>query len=478
MDIKKISDGIRKQVASDVERLKAQGIDPKLAVILVGGDEASLMYAQTKKKVAEKLGIAVEIESFPADISQSELERKISEKSRDPKIHGLLLESPFPEGLDYAKALARVDPLKDIDGLHVENLGKLQSGDIDSAILPATPLACLRLMELLGGSVAGKTVVLVGSGRTVGKPLAMLLVREMATVIACNSRTKNVRELCLIADFVVSAVGKPGLITADMVHGGSVVIDVGTAFDPDGKMVGDADYEAVGKVAKFVTPVPGGVGTITTGIVFQNLVRAIGLQRQRDHFDLSMNDFFALASGPTMPGGGGISAVAGILGASMASMVFSLTRDLGNDASSRKIPELAESLKRLYRADIGAFDAYLAGLKLPKDTAEQKEARSAVLQAALLNACEIPLEFGEVSLELLRICRECAETGNKLVISDVSVAIRLIRTAVQSSFEAIDANLKSIRDEKVSANIRERKNRILEQAEALSEAGLSIVSQR
>ena len=120
----------------------------------------------------------------------------------------------------------------------------------------------------------------------------------------------------------------------------------------------------------------------------------------------------------------------------------------------------------------------MAGLKLPKDTAEQKEARSAVLQAALLNACEIPLEFGEVSLELLRICRECAETGNKLVISDVSVAIRLIRTAVQSSFEAIDANLKSIRDEKVSANIRERKNRILEQAEALSEAGLSIVSQR
>jgi len=223
----------------------------------VGDDDASLMYAETKKKVAEGLGITVEIERFPATISQVELERHIAIRSHDTKIHGVLLESPFPFGLDYAKALSRVDPLKDIDGLHEANLGKLQSGSLDSAILPATPLACLHLMEQWGGKVTGKHVVLVGSGRTVGKPLAMLLLHHGATVTACNASTPNIAEKCRNADIIVSAVGKPRLITTEMVTKDSLVIDVGTALNEAGKMVGDVDYEAVQQVAKFVTPVPG-----------------------------------------------------------------------------------------------------------------------------------------------------------------------------------------------------------------------------
>lgn len=472
MDIKKISDAIRERVAMDVVSLRQQGIEPRLSVILVGGDEASLMYAQTKKNVAERLGIVVEIESLPSDISQTELERRIAEKSHDEKIHGVLLESPFPPGLDYAKALARVDSFKDIDGLHVENMGKLQSGNLESAIVPATPLACLHLMEQWGGSVTGKRIVLVGSGRTVGKPLTMLLMHHGATVIACNADTKNIPEICQKADIIVSAVGKPGLITVDMANADSVIIDVGTALNESGKMVGDVDYEAVSRIAKFVTPVPGGVGMITTGIVFQNLIQAIQLQKRRNHFDLSLNDFIVLASGPTMPGGGGIAAVVGILGATMTSMVFSLTRNLADTDGYERLPVLIESLKALYHEDIDVFNGYLSALKLPKETLEQREFRTEVLQKSLEVACEVPLRFGEISLEILKISAECASVGNKNVISDVFVAITLIRSAVISAFEAIDLNLKSLKNPDTSKDIAERKRRILEEVEALAKQGL------
>lgn len=468
MDIKKISETIREEVAKEVVLLRAQWIEPKLSVILVGGDEASLMYAHTKKRVAEQLGIIVEIESLPADISQSELERKIAEKSHDEKIHGVLLESPFPPGLDYAKALARVDSLKDIDGLHVENMGKLQSGNLESAILPATPLACICLMEAWSGSVAGKHVVLVGSGRTVGKPLAMLLIHYGATVVACNSRTKNIAEICKTADIIVSAVGKPRLITPEMVGPESMIIDVGTSLDEHGKMVGDVDYEKVAQIAKFVTPVPGGVGMITTGIVFQNLIRAIRLQEKRNHFDLSLNDFFVLASGSTMPGGWGIAVVVGILGATMASMVFSLTRNLKHVEWYQKLPELIESLKCLYKEDIEVFNRYLWALRLSKETLAQQELRSALLQKSLEEACEVPLQFGEIALNILEIAHECASVWNKNVISDAFVAITLVQAAVVSAFEAIDINLKSLKDLEKSKEISRRKNSILEKVSLLS----------
>lgn len=478
MDIKSISTTIREGVAAEAADFRAQGIEPRVSVILVGGDEASLQYAQTKKKVAEGLGITVDIETFSETISQSELEVRISAISHDEKVHGMLLESPFPAGLDYAKALAQVDPLKDIDGLHVDNLGKLQSGDLESAIIAATPLACLHLMEAWGGSVAGKRIVLVGSGRTVGKPLAMLLMHHGATVIACNQHTRDVPSLCQSADIIVSAVGKPGLITTAMVNDQSFVIDVGTAINEAGKMAGDVDYETVSKIAKYVTPVPGGVGMVTTGMVFQNLMKAMRLQTRRNHFDLSMNDFIRLASGPTMPGGGGISAVVGILGATMASMVFSLTKDPSIADAHARIPGLIHSLQNTYQSDIDAFNGYLAGLKLPKETDEQKAVRSASLQASLVASCEVPLQFGETCRELLEICVQCAESGNKNVISDVSVAAILIEAAVKSAFEAIELNLGSIRDATLGVQIAERKERTFADMQRLSAAVRATIADR
>lgn len=380
--------------------------------------------------------------------------------------------------MDYAKALARVDPLKDIDGLHEANLGKLQSGSLESAILPATPLACLHLMEQYSGKVAGKHIVLVGSGRTVGKPLAMLLMHHGATVTACNAASTNIPEMCRDADIIVSAVGKPGLITVDMVTETSFVIDVGTALNEAGKMVGDVDYEAVSQVAKFVTPVPGGVGMITTGIVFQNLLRAIQLQKQRDHFELSVNDFIVLASGSTMPGGGGIAAVVAILGASMTSMVYSLTRNLADSNDGQKLSLLIESLKEIYRSDIGAFEGYLVGLKLPKSTPEEQKIRSTALQASLVDACEIPLKFGEIVGELLQISHTCAQVGNSQVLSDVRVAITLLESSLFSAFAAIDLNLQSIRDTAQSEKITERKNKILCEVADLVRLGKEALAQR
>ena len=467
MDIKKISINIRETVAQSVVWLKLQGVEPKISVILVGDDDASLMYAETKKKVAEGLGITVEIERFPATISQVELERHIAIRSHDTKIHGVLLESPFPFGLDYAKALSRVDPLKDIDGLHEANLGKLQSGSLDSAILPATPLACLHLMEQWGGKVTGKHVVLVGSGRTVGKPLAMLLLHHGATVTACNASTPNIAEKCRNADIIVSAVGKPRLITTEMVTKDSLVIDVGTALNEAGKMVGDVDYEAVQQVAKFVTPVPGWVGMITTGIVFQNLIRAIQLQKQRDHFELSLNDFFVLASDSTMPWGGGIAAMVAILGASMTSMVYSLTRQLPEVSNFLRIPWLIELLKEVYRSDIRVFESYLAGIKLPKSTPLEQEIRSQAMQKSLIDACLVPLNFWEIVLDLLKITHECAVVGNKQVLSDIQVATHLLASSLNSAFAAVDQNLTSIRDVTQSKEIADQKRQMIMEMESL-----------
>lgn len=333
-------------------------------------------------------------------------------------------------------------------------------------------------MEQYSGKVAGKHIVLVGSGRTVGKPLAMLLMHHGATVTACNAASTNIPEMCRDADIIVSAVGKPGLITVDMVTETSFVIDVGTALNEAGKMVGDVDYEAVSQVAKFVTPVPGGVGMITTGIVFQNLLRAIQLQKQRDHFELSVNDFIVLASGSTMPGGGGIAAVVAILGASMTSMVYSLTRNLADSNDGQKLSLLIESLKEIYRSDIGAFEGYLAGLKLPKSTPEEQKIRSTALQASLVDACEIPLKFGEIVGELLQISHACAQVGNSQVLSDVRVAITLLESSLLSAFAAIDLNLQSIRDTAQSEKITERKNKILCEVADLVRLGKEALAQR
>lgn len=321
MNIQELSSSIRKDIGDEVEALKNQGIFPKLSVILVWWDESAIIYAQAKKKVADQLWIQVDIDLFPEDVPQDTLEKHILSKSIDDKVHGILLESPFPKGLDYNAALNKVHPTKDIDGLHEVNQGKLQNGDHQNVLLPATPLACMILIESLVGNVVGKNIVVVWRGRTVGKPLANMLIQKWATVTVANSHTENFAWLCKSADIIVSATGQQGIITADMVHAESIVIDAWISTNEEWKIIWDVDYESVSKIATFTTPVPGWVGMITTGMVFQNLIKAAYLQKKIDHFDLPLNQFIELASWSNMPGGGGISAVVGILGAAMTSML-------------------------------------------------------------------------------------------------------------------------------------------------------------
>ncbi len=278
MNIKKLSNGIRGEVMSDVIRLKSAWIKPKLSVILVWENTAAHLYAKMKQRIGEQLGIQVEILRFPHNIWQETLEKYIADQSADSRIHGIHLESPFPDWLDYSSALECIDPWKDIDGLHPYNLWKLLSWNLSDAIIPATPQACITIIQNQVKTLVGKNIVLIWSWRTVWRPLANLLIPRQATVTVANIHTKNIPDLCRNAEIIVSATGKPGIITDNMVHWESIVIDAWISIDSTWKTRGDVDYPNVIQVAKFVTPVPWWVGMITTWIIFQNLIRAILLQ--------------------------------------------------------------------------------------------------------------------------------------------------------------------------------------------------------
>ena len=278
MNFKKLSNGIRGGVLSDVIRLKNEWITPKLSVILIWENPSARLYASMKQRIGEQLGVQVEINSFPAQISQNVLEQHIDYISADPSIHGLLLESPFPDWLDYDSALEYIDPRKDVDGLHPINRWKLLSWNLSDAIIPATPQACIEIIQTQVKTLVGQNIVLIWHWRTVWQPLESLLKNNNATVTVADIHTKNIPDLCRKADIIVSATWQSGIIKPNMVHWKSIVIDAWISVDNTWKTRGDVDYPNVVKVARFVTPVPWWVGLITTSIIFRNLIRAILLQ--------------------------------------------------------------------------------------------------------------------------------------------------------------------------------------------------------
>lgn len=191
------------------------------------------------------------------DISQVELHKKMVARSTDPKIHGIILESPLPLHLDYNLAISQINPIKDVDGLHPKNLGRLINNTTDDGLIPATPLACMKILSELFPNLSGLNIVIIGSGRTVGKPLANILMNHDATVFVCNKYTKNLAEICRKSDVIITAAGVIKLITAEMITEKTVIIDVGQNYTSEGKMVGDADYEALKDIVSYITPVPG-----------------------------------------------------------------------------------------------------------------------------------------------------------------------------------------------------------------------------
>jgi len=276
IDGKAVAAQVRAQAAQDAAALKARGVQPGMAVVLVGDDPASKIYVNNKKKACAETGIYSEEHILPAETTQEELLALIEKLNADEKIHGILVQSPLPKHLDEKLVVEHIDPRKDVDAFHAYNVGRIMIGDY--TFLPCTPAGVIELIRSAGVVIEGKSCVVVGRSNIVGKPMAMLLLHCNGTVTICHSRTKNLAEICRGADILVAAVGRAKMITADMVKPGAVVIDVGMNRDENGRLCGDVDFDAVEPVASYITPVPGGVGPMTIAMLMKNAVRAAELQ--------------------------------------------------------------------------------------------------------------------------------------------------------------------------------------------------------
>ncbi len=276
IDGKAVSAKVKEEVAAEVEVLKKQGVCPGLAVVIVGDDPASRIYVNNKKKACQATGIYSEEYALPATTTQEELLALVETLNEKKDIHGILVQSPLPKGLDEGAVVEAIDPKKDVDAFHAYNVGKIMIGDYH--FLPCTPAGIMELLKAYQIEVEGKRCVVIGRSNIVGKPMAMLLLHQNGTVTVCHSRTKNLPEVTGQADILVSAVGKAHFVTADMVKPGAVVIDVGMNRDENNKLCGDVDFDAVEPVASYITPVPGGVGPMTIAMLLKNTVTAAKLQ--------------------------------------------------------------------------------------------------------------------------------------------------------------------------------------------------------
>ena len=250
------------------EKLEKSGKEVGLAVVIVGDNPASKIYVRNKVKACAEVGIRSYSYELPADTAQEDLESLLEQLGGDEKINGILLQLPLPEGLDSAAALKKIPREKDVDGFSAENLGRLALHE--EKIAACTPLGIMKILESEGISPAGKHAVVLGRSATVGKPMALLLLNADATVTVCHSKTRGIREICRCADILISAVGKPKFVTADMVKEGAVVIDVGMNRSESGRLCGDVDYENVKDKTSYITPVPGGVGPMTITMLLYN----------------------------------------------------------------------------------------------------------------------------------------------------------------------------------------------------------------
>ncbi|MEW5885113.1 MAG: bifunctional methylenetetrahydrofolate dehydrogenase/methenyltetrahydrofolate cyclohydrolase FolD [Pseudomonadota bacterium] len=267
-----LSRQLRADLAQRVTKLAAQGHRPGLAVLLVGDDPASQVYVRNKVKACAEAGIHSLLERHPASLSQSALLARIAALNADPSIHGILVQLPLPPQIDAQHVIEAISPTKDVDGFHIASAGALLVGQ--PGFWPCTPYGCLKMLEHIGFDLRGKHAVVIGRSNIVGKPMALLLLQRDATVTLCHSRTPDLKTHTRQADLIVAAVGKAGLLTADMVKPGAVVLDVGMNRDAVGKLCGDVDFAGVKEVAGYLTPVPGGVGPMTITMLLSNTVQA------------------------------------------------------------------------------------------------------------------------------------------------------------------------------------------------------------
>ena len=272
IDGKKLAKEIREKLKLKSNELKEKGINPKLAVIMVGDDKASQVYVKNKSKACNEIGIEFEEFILDKDIRQDELINLIEKLNNDDHIHGILLQSPIPAHLDINEAFKTINPEKDVDGFNPVNIGKLCLNQ--DTFVSCTPYGIMKMFEAYNIDLTGKNVTIIGRSNIVGKPLIQCCLNKNATVTVCHSKTKDLKEHTKNADVVISAIGKSKFVTEDMIKSGAVVIDVGTNRGEDGKITGDVDFENVSKKASYITPVPGGVGPMTIAMLMNNLIKA------------------------------------------------------------------------------------------------------------------------------------------------------------------------------------------------------------
>jgi methylenetetrahydrofolate dehydrogenase (NADP+)/methenyltetrahydrofolate cyclohydrolase len=280
IDGKSIAQQIRCEIKEETKQLIQRGIRPGLAVVIVGEDSASKVYVRNKIKGCEEVGFYSENYELPAETTEDELLGLIQKLNNDPAIHGILVQLPLPKHLDEYKVIAAIDPKKDVDAFHIQNVGKIMLGQYD--FLPCTPAGVMKLLEYSGIDVAGKDCVIVGRSNIVGKPQAMLMLHANATVQICHSKTKNLAEKTAAADILVVAIGKAKFITGDMIKEGAVVVDVGMDRDENGKLCGDVDFDSCYEKASYITPVPGGVGPMTITMLLYNTLSAAKISMKQD----------------------------------------------------------------------------------------------------------------------------------------------------------------------------------------------------
>jgi methylenetetrahydrofolate dehydrogenase (NADP+)/methenyltetrahydrofolate cyclohydrolase len=272
LDGKAVADKVQAAVAADVAALRARGVAPTLAVVLIGEDPASRVYVGRKRAACQAVGIAAQDHLFPEGLDEAGLLGLVAKLNADPGVHGVLIQLPLPRGLDEDRVIGALDPRKDVDGFHPENLGRLLAGQ--PGTVPCTPAGVIEILDHHGIDLKGAEAVVVGRSRIVGKPLAQLLLGRHATVTMCHTRTRDLAAHTRRAEILAVAAGRARVVTGDMVSPGAVVIDVGVNRMPDGKLAGDVDFASVAPRARAITPVPGGVGPMTVAMLMRNTVLA------------------------------------------------------------------------------------------------------------------------------------------------------------------------------------------------------------
>lgn len=272
IDGKAVSQQIKEKIKQETAKLKEQGIEVGLAVVIVGDDPASKVYVRNKKRACEEVGFNSYEYALPAETTEEELLALVKKLNNDDKVNGILVQLPLPAHLDDKVIINNILPEKDVDAFHPVNVGKIMIGDF--CFLPCTPAGVMELIASTGTEIAGKECVVIGRSNIVGKPQAMLLLHKSGTVTICHSKTRNLKEVCSRADILVAAVGRAKMITSDYIKEGAVVIDVGMNRDENGKLCGDVDFEDCKDKAGYITPVPGGVGPMTIAMLMQNTLTA------------------------------------------------------------------------------------------------------------------------------------------------------------------------------------------------------------